>query len=82
MLQLNSEIIGYPFFINNFAAHRVFATLTPIQHLQQSGQEISEADLERLSPVRYEHINVFGKYSFDSPSVLTDDGLRPLVVKE
>lgn len=45
------------------------------------GQDITEADLERLSPVRYEHINVFGKYSFDRPSVLTDEGLRPLVIE-
>lgn len=53
-----------------------------IQHLRNSGYEINEADLEHLSPVRYEHINVFGKYSFEAPSVLTDEGLRPLLINE
>jgi TnpA family transposase len=67
--------------VNAVAVWNTVYMQAAIQHLQSMGQDISEADLERLSPVRYEHINVFGKYSFDSPSVLTDDGLRPLVVK-
>ena len=48
-----------------------------VQYLQNTGHVISEADLERLSPVRYEHINVFGKYSFDRPGDLPTDQLRP-----
>jgi Tn3 transposase DDE domain-containing protein len=53
-----------------------------VQHLRQTGQEISEDELAHLSPVRFEHINVYGKYSFDSPQFLNDDGLRPLVIKK
>ena len=67
--------------VNAVAVWNTVYMQAAIQHLQSTGQDISEADLERLSPVRYEHINVFGKYSFDRPSVLTDEGLRPLVVK-
>ena len=67
--------------VNAVAVWNTVYMQAAIQHLKSIGQEISEADLEHLSPVRYEHINVFGKYSFDRPSVLTDDGLRPLVVK-
>ena len=67
--------------VNAVAVWNTVYMQAAIQHLQSMGQNISEADLERLSPVRYEHINVFGKYSFDRPSVLTDEGLRPLVVK-
>lgn len=67
--------------VNAVAVWNTVYMQAAIQHLQNSGQDISDADLERLSPVRYEHINVFGKYSFERPSVLTDEGLRPLVVK-
>jgi len=67
--------------VNAVAVWNTVYMQVAIQHLQQSGQDISETDLERLSPVRYEHINIFGKYSFDTPSVLTDEGLRPLVVQ-
>lgn len=68
--------------VNAVAVWNTVYMQSAIQHLQNTGQELSETDFEHLSPVRYEHINVFGKYSFDSPSVLTDAGLRPLVVKE
>ncbi|MBA3789574.1 Tn3 family transposase [Patescibacteria group bacterium] len=68
--------------VNAVAVWNTVYMQSAIQHLQSTGQDIAEADLEQLSPVRYEHINVFGKYSFDSPAALTDEGLRPLVVKE
>ncbi|RMG75537.1 MAG: hypothetical protein D6711_06320 [Chloroflexi bacterium] len=67
--------------VNAVAVWNTVYMQAAIQYLQSTGQEISEAELERLSHVRYEHINVFGKHSFERPSVLTDDGLRPLVVK-
>jgi TnpA family transposase len=50
-----------------------------IQHLRQMGQTITEEELAQLSPVRFEHINVYGKYSFDLTGPLTEAGLRPLV---
>ena len=49
-----------------------------IDHLQQQGQMISENDLAQLSPVRFEHINIHGKYSFDISVPLLHNGLRPL----
>jgi len=49
-----------------------------ITHLRQRGQKISEEELAQLSPVRFEHINVHGKYTFEFSEPLTDAGLRPL----
>jgi TnpA family transposase len=48
-----------------------------IAHLRQSGQEISQEALSQLSPVRFEHINVHGKYTFEFSEPLTEAGLRP-----
>jgi hypothetical protein len=38
----------------------------------------AEEDLKHLSPERYEHINVFGKYSFPVREELERKLLRPL----
>ena len=50
-----------------------------IDHLRGRGQEITEQDLVHLSPARFEHINIHGKYSFDISVPLSNGGLRPLV---
>lgn len=49
-----------------------------LDHLQQQGQLIPEDALAQLSPVRFEHINIHGKYSFDISVPLLNNGLRPL----
>ena len=49
-----------------------------IDHLRGRGQEITEEDLVHLSPARFEHINIYGKYSFDISVPLSNGGLRPL----
>jgi hypothetical protein len=49
-----------------------------IDHLRGQGQEITDEDLIHLSPARFEHINVYGKYSFDISVPLSNSGLRPL----
>ena len=67
--------------VNAVAVWNTVYMQSAIHHLQKT-HDIAEADLERLSPVRYEHINVFGKYSFDTPSALNDEGLRPLIIKD
>jgi TnpA family transposase len=49
-----------------------------IQHLRLEGRRIDDADLKHLSPARYEHINVFGRYSFPVEEELKRKSLRPL----
>jgi TnpA family transposase len=46
--------------------------------LRREGIAFSEEDLSHLSPCRYRHINVYGKYSFDLEVVKQFDGYRPL----
>lgn len=50
-----------------------------IDHLRGRGQEIAEDELVHLSPARFEHINIHGKYSFDISVPLSNGGFRPLV---
>jgi hypothetical protein len=49
-----------------------------IRQLKYEGRQIDDADIKHLSPARYEHINVFGKYSFPVEEELSRRKLRPL----
>jgi len=49
-----------------------------LDYLTQQGQLITDEEIAHLSPVRFEHINIHGKYFFDISVPLTNDGLRPL----
>lgn len=49
-----------------------------IKQLQTEGFEIGKEDLKHLSPARYEHINVYGKYSFPIKETFNRKGLRQL----
>jgi len=51
-----------------------------VEHLRLTGQQITEDELSHLSPVRFEHINVHGKYSFDISGPLDANGLRRLLI--
>ncbi|MGH9761508.1 MAG: Tn3 family transposase, partial [Blastocatellia bacterium] len=49
-----------------------------VRELRNEGLKIEDDDLRHISPARYEHINVFGKYSFPVDEELKRKGLRPL----
>lgn len=42
------------------------------------GQEIRPEDIERLAPLRFQHINVHGKYHFTLPETVAQGHHRPL----
>ena len=42
------------------------------------GQEVQQEDAERLAPLRFQHINVHGKYHFTLPQTVAQDHHRPL----
>ena len=50
--------------------------------LRKAGPTIDNADVRRLSPLCYEHINIMGRYSFNLPEVIENGGLRPLMTAE
>ena len=53
-----------------------------IESLQKSGHNISIADIQRLSPLGYEHINIMGKYSFNLSKEIENGMLRSLMIVE
>ncbi len=49
-----------------------------IEQLRSEGHEISESDLAHISPSRFEHLNVYGKYYFKLEENWKREGLRAL----
>jgi len=49
-----------------------------IEQMKTEGHQVHDSDLAHLSPARYEHINPYGKYSFDLDENITEMKLRPL----
>jgi TnpA family transposase len=49
-----------------------------IERLRAEGKIVSEEDIARLSPARYEHINPYGKHRFEVEEGLSRTRLRPL----
>ena len=49
-----------------------------IEGLKRRGRAVNEVDLVHLSPVRFKHINRYGKFRFDVGDELALSGLRPL----
>jgi hypothetical protein len=51
-----------------------------ITQLKAEGWVIEDADLARLSPLIWRHINFLGRYNFAVPDVVANGGLRPLCI--
>jgi TnpA family transposase len=49
-----------------------------LNQLRSEGHQISDEDINRLSPTRYEHVNPYGIYPFDLEKESKRGGLRPL----
>ena len=67
----------------SFASNAVVAWNTrymaaALDELRKEGHCIDDADIEHLSPLRFEHINPYGKYGFEMSKDLGGAKLRPL----
>lgn len=51
-----------------------------LNHMKQQGFEVKEEDVVRLSPLKHQHINVLGQYSFNLDDPIAKGNLRPLNV--
>jgi TnpA family transposase len=49
-----------------------------LDYLRQTGLDVLDKDVERLSPLVSHHISFFGKYHFSLPEEVERGGLRPL----
>ena len=49
-----------------------------IGQLTREGWNISDADIARISPLLFKHINFLGRYAFDLPQAIAAGELRPL----
>ena len=49
-----------------------------VDHLRRHGIEPGPQDLEHLSPLGWEHINLTGDYAWEAEESLNPDQFRPL----
>ncbi|MDX1328392.1 MAG: Tn3 family transposase, partial [Arenibacter sp.] len=49
-----------------------------VESLETKSIKLQEADLERLSPLLFKHINMLGHYSFEIEEKFLKGNLRPL----
>jgi len=49
-----------------------------IDQLIREGWSIDQADIARVSPLLFKHINFLGRYAFNLPQAIADGALRPL----
>ena len=49
-----------------------------ITALRAAGAEVRTADITRLTPLGFEHINMHGRYQFTITEAMTRGALRPL----
>jgi TnpA family transposase len=49
-----------------------------LNHLRNRGQPSAPHDIERLSPLGHDHINLHGRYQFHLAEAIAQGGLRPL----
>lgn len=49
-----------------------------LEQLRKEGFPVHDEDVDRLSPLIHDHINMLGRYSFAMPDIVARGGLRPL----
>ena len=49
-----------------------------VEQLKQEGYPLDETDLAHIWPMRYAHLNIYGKYRFNVEETRGRQGLRPL----
>lgn len=50
-----------------------------LEAIKDKGVILELDDVQRLSPLGYDHINIVGKYSFNLPETIANGELRPLI---
>ena len=49
-----------------------------LDQLAREGWDVYQADVARVSPLAFKHINFLGRYAFDLPQAIAEGALRPL----
>ncbi|MCW2917316.1 MAG: tnpA [Actinomycetia bacterium] len=53
-------------------------TARALEQIRAEGNKIAAADIARLSPLGFDHLNFLGRYSFSLPDLIRNGQLRPL----
>ena len=70
----------YPDYVTMFAEEAKRPDgVEALDAIKQTGEMVLNSDVQRLSPLGYEHINIVGRYSFVLPKEIENGGLRSLL---
>ncbi len=64
--------------VNMIVLWNIWYMQDALDEWRSSGQEVRPEDLEHLAPLRFQHINVHGKYHFILPETVAQGHHRPL----
>lgn len=64
--------------VNVVVLWNTFYMEAALKQLQKQGNEVKREDVERLSPLGYEHLNFLGRYSFTLAESVAEGEFRPL----
>ena len=64
--------------LNAIALWNTTYSQAALDQLTREGWDISQADMARVSPLAFRHINFLGRYAFDLPKAVAEGALRPL----
>lgn len=53
-----------------------------LDHLRSEGMDVRPEDVRKLKPFLHRHINVLGRYNFNTSEAIQDGNLRPLFFPE
>ena len=72
------QLSALGFILNAIVLWNTIYTNEAVLYLHQQGMHIAPADLERISPLGFDHINLVGRYTFALASQVAQGHLRPL----
>jgi len=72
-----NRLASHPFWRRYWLWNSIYMEAA-LNQMRVEGWTIDSADVARLSPLVFKHLNFQGRYSFALPDVVTRGGLRPL----
>lgn len=75
------QLSALGFVVNAIILWNTRYTELALDTLREGGESVEGSDIQRLSPLGQEHINIVGHYSFTLPDEVAQGRLRSLVLQ-
>ncbi len=75
---MEAQLGALGFMVNVIVVWNSLYTSAALEQIEATGESVLEADVERLTPLKWAHINMLGRYEFTVSSDVLGGALRPL----